>query len=217
MHLLVKIYLCIQYNLLSANKARFTRNIPHRELNFSTQTFLTRAFARTKWPPWLSQLCVCVCVCVWRPIDEIKQFLGLLENYYKRIIKRGAKVESKQRRCQNNKCQCPRCPLPSLRPAPPTPLPVRQTICKPPLLSCHSPLPCTCMNLHVLVTPAPGWDRHQSLPGLAWPGPPLAFQSHTQTHIKRVRQTRLYSPNTRVWARESEREAQEPLNKFPNV
>lgn len=49
---------------------------------------------------------VCVGVCVW-PIDEIKQFLGLLENYYKRIIKRGAKVESKQRRCQNNKCQCP--------------------------------------------------------------------------------------------------------------
>lgn len=155
-------------------------------------------------------------MCVWRPIDEIKQFLGLLENYYKRIIKRGAKVESKLGRCL--------CGLRIINgSAPPlhlrlyAPASVSQAICKPPQLTHFPPLPGnipvrTCKGL---VTPAPapaaasGRDR---LRAWAWAWATigilsLAFRSHTQTHIKRVRQTRL--SHTPLQERERERARRE--------
>lgn len=131
-------------------------------------------------------MCVCVGVCVWRPIDEIKQFLGLLENYYKRIIKRGAKVESKQRRCQNNKCQCPPSAFPPLTSRPRHCLSGKRFVNPTPPAGQY-----TCTNLHGLVTPAPfptpGRDRQQRLPGpgLAWATIGISV-TYTNTHKTRT-------------------------------
>lgn len=135
---------------------------------------------------------VCMCACVWRPIDEIKQFLGLLENYYKRIIKRGAKVESKLGRCLCG-LRIINAPTPSL-----TPPAHYATACQPndlyaPPLSLPLPRNIPVRTCTELVTPAPGRDRARTR---AWAWATigilsLAFRSHTQTHIKRVRQTRL--------------------------
>lgn len=115
---------------------------------------------------------VCMCACVWRPIDEIKQFLGLLENYYKRIIKRGAKVESKLGRCLCG-LRIINAPTPSL-----TPPAHYATACQPNDLYARPDCRCPCRAIY-LYEPArsllllllagigPGPE-----PG---PGPPLAF------------------------------------------